>query len=239
MGSTLSTIRGLLDDQLDFGTSTTATNPTSTLLNKYINNAIRKITRLDKPRELYTSSATTADITVNTNTVSVPTTLLIPNAVYYKQSSGTRFEMIQKPLDQIISLTSPNLFFDTTYTGTPEYYDIQGTDLVFSKHFDRTETAAIEILGWKVPTTLSADGDTTELPPDYDLLIVYESCILFYQKDDDIQNLQSYQLLAQQERANLRLSLDTNDSQTILLDPYTFTGTGNNSISNPNVFFQS
>lgn len=238
MGSTLSTIRGLLDDQLDFGTSSAATNPNSTVLNKYINNSIRKITRLDKPRELYTSSPVKANITLSTNTVAVPANMLIPNAVYYKATSGTRFEMIQKPLDQIISLVSPNSFFNTENTGTPEFYDVQGTDLVFSKHFGRTEANAIEILGWKVPSTLTNDTDVTELPQDYDLLIVYESCILFYQKDDDIQNLQNYQLLAQQERSNLRLSLLTNDSQTIQLDPYTFTGTGNNTISNPNVFFQ-
>lgn len=238
MGSTLATIRGLLDDQLDFGTSSSATNPTSTLLNNYINNSIRKITRRDKPRELYTSSATTANITANANTVTVPTTLLLPDSVYYKGSSGTRYEVLQKPMDQIISLVSPNLFFDTTYTGQPQYYDVKGTSLVFSKHFDRTASNAIEILGWNVPTVLSADGDTTELPLDYDLLIVYESAILFYQKDDDAQNLQVYRALADQERKSVRAALKTNDSQTIQMDPYVFSGRGNNSISNPNVFFQ-
>ena len=238
MGSTLATIRSYLDDQIDFGTSTTATNPTSTLLNKYINNSIRKITRLDKPRELYTSSAITADIVANANTVSLPTTILVPNAVYYTGSSGTRFEVIQKPMDQIISLVTPNLFFKTTYTGTPAYYDVKGTALVFSKHFDRTASAAIEILGWKPPTVLSSGADETELPVDYDLLIVYESAALFYQKDDDIQNEQMYRSLINQERSNIRLSLQTNDSQTIELDPYTFSGKKNNTISNPNVFFQ-
>ena len=51
MGSALSTLRSRLAEQLDAGTVTSGSDPSTELLNTYINASIRKITRRDMPRE--------------------------------------------------------------------------------------------------------------------------------------------------------------------------------------------
>ena len=237
MGSTLGTIRNLLENQIDSGETDLTTDPTSTILNLYINNSIRRIVRTEKPRELYSPTVTTSDITINTNTVTLSSSIFVPDLVYYERSSGSTIELRQKPIKQMIDIESPNKFFDTDNVGDPDLYDVRGTSLIFNKYFSRTATGAIKIYGIGFPTTLSNDSDTTELPIDYDLLIVYESAVLYYQKDDDLENQQKFQILAAQERANMRIFLDTNDSDSVQLDPYTFTGNNQRSIRNPDVFF--
>ena len=69
------------------------------------------------------------------------------------------------------------------------------------------------------------------------LLISYEAASYFYQKDDDIENQRKYENLAFKERADLRTFLRTNDSGTIQLDPYTFTGNFADAKSSPSIFF--
>lgn len=239
MGSTLSTIRNLLENQLDVEESDLTTDPTSTILNTYINNSIRLITRKDRPRELYSAAVTTANITINTNTVSIPAGIFVPDLVYYAYSSGTVHELLQKPIKEMIELESANRFFDTTNTGNPSYYDVKGTSLLFNKYFDRTASGAIKVYGLGFPTTLSSDSDATELPTDYDMLIVYESAMLYYQKDDDIENQRKFQQLAKDERDDLRTYLRTNDSMSIQLDPYIYTGNHENGINSASVFFGS
>jgi|ETNvirenome_6_85_1030632.scaffolds.fasta_scaffold05010_4 hypothetical protein len=239
MGSTLSTIRSLLENQIDVGETSLTTDPTNTILNTYINNSIRKIVRKDKPRELLSATVQTADITINTNTVSMPTGIFYPDTVYYKYNSGTIFELLQLDMKKMIERETPTSFFKTTNTGNPNYYDVRGTSLIFNKYFSRTEVQAIKIFGLSFPTTLSEDSDTTELPIDYDLLIAYEASVLYYQKDDDSENMQKYRELARLERNDLRIDLDTNDSSAVQLDPYTFVGTVGKPTTNTDIFFGS
>ncbi len=237
--SNLGQLRNLLENQIDSETTTVSTDPTSTILNTYINNAIRRITRKDRPRELYSATVTTADITISTNTVSIPSGIFIPDLVYYEYSSGTVFQLNQKPIQELVIAESANRFFDSTNLGDPSYYDVRGTSLIFNKYFSRTATDAIKIYGMNFPTNLSTDSDETELPSDYDLLITYEAAILFYQKDDDLENQIKFQNLASGERAELRVFLRTNDSQIVELDPYTYTGNYQNAKNNADIFFGS
>ena len=65
MGSSLSTLRTLLENQIAVGTTGADTEPTSTILNDYINKAIRQIVRDFKPRELQNASAKDINITRN------------------------------------------------------------------------------------------------------------------------------------------------------------------------------
>jgi hypothetical protein len=185
------------------------------------------------------ASSVTANITANTNTVSIPATIFIPDLVYYTYSSGTVQRLMTKDIKGLIDLEGPNRFFNTTNTGDPDYYTVRGTSLLFNKYFSRTATAAINIYGLGFPTTLSSGSDITELPTDYDLLIVYESAVLYYQKDDDQQNQVKFQQLAQLERVNLKHNLDTDDESTIRMDPNVFTGRNGLDITNPNVLFTS
>jgi hypothetical protein len=221
----------LVENQIDIAPTTTGTDPTSTLLNSYINTSIRLIARRDRPKELENSTVTQADITVNTNTASIPSTILIPQLVYYTASGGNIYPLIYKSLKKMIQQVPNKDFFDSTVTSDPNYYDVRGTSFIFDTHFDRTESNALKIYGVTYPTTLVNDSDTIELPTDYDMLIAYQTLILFYQRDDDVQNQAKYQNLAENERQQLRTFLDFNDESTIEMDPYTF-NTGRSSLEN-------
>lgn len=237
MGADLGTLRTLLEDQLNVGTTSNATDPTNTLLNSYINKSIRRIARMDKPQELLSATPSSINITANTNTVSVPSTLIYYDLVYYKNSSGSFIRLTAKDIKQMIDAEGSSNFFDSTNTGDPSYYAIRGDSILFNKYFSRTDTSSINVYGVSVPTTLSSDSDTTELSNDYDMLITYEAAILFYQKDDDVQNQNKFQLLARQERNELSLFLDTNNESVITLDPTYFTG-GTLNFNDPSVFFK-
>jgi hypothetical protein len=184
-----------------------------------------------------TSTPISADIVVNTNTVAIPSTILIPESVYFKNNSGKYIELKQKNFKDLIQIEGAN-FFDATNTGDPIFYAIQGTSLVFNKYFSRTEVGAIKLIGINMPTTLIADSNTTELPIDYDILIVYEAAGLFAQRDDDEENIQRWNNLSLLKRAELRTTLQTNNNNTIGLDPNVFTSRVT-SIGNPSVFFGS
>jgi len=236
--STLLTIRTLLEDQLNVGTTSTSTDPSSTLLNTYINTSQRLIARRDRPRELMAATVTEVNITANTNTVAIPATIFMPDIVYYTYSGGSIQRCRQKTLERMINLETASNFFDTTNTGDPIYYDVRGTSILFNKYFNRTASNVIKIYGLGYPTTLSSDVDSSSYPSDYDLLTVYEAAILFYQRDDDTANQIKYQQLAERERQQLTLLLDTNDESEIYLDPNVFTSRGTN-FGNPSVLFSS
>ena len=235
MGSDLTRLRNLLETQLNVGTTSTSSDPSSTTLNTYINKSIRKIVRESEPVELLSATPTDINIVANANTVTVPSTLLTTHNVYYKDNSGTFKRLTAMPYKQLVAETGANNFFNTSYTGDPIYYTSRGTSLVFNRYFNRTETAAIKVDGVTAPTTLSSDSDTTELPVDYDMLITYFSAFFYYQRDDDFQNQQKFQLLAQEEKTQLSVDLDKNNESVIMLDPSYFTQLRRK--NDPSVFF--
>jgi len=237
--STLLELRTLLENQLSVGVTSSGTDPTSSLLNTYINNAIRKIARMDKPRELLTATPSNLTITANTNTITFPTTLIYPTSVYYKYNGGSWKEVLPKTMKEMIFTEGESNFLDTNNTGDPSIYCLQGTSFVFNKYFKRTEAGAIKVFGLSFPTALTVDASTTELPQDYDMLIVYESARLWYQRIDDKENQNYFESLMQLERSELRNSLSSNDQTVINLDPYVFGAKNNIDMSNPNTFFSS
>ena len=72
MGSELSTIRSLLENQIDSGATSTSSDPSSAILNTYINQSIRKIVRKDRPHELYSATVSAVNINADANTVTIP-----------------------------------------------------------------------------------------------------------------------------------------------------------------------
>jgi len=372
MGSTLTELRNLLARQIDYTDLTTTTDPSTTELNDYINKSVRKLVRRDKPQELRVATPATADITSGTNTATIPSTIFVPDQVYYKDNGGRWKQLRQLSVKHLIDRTSSGSFFDTNNQGNPEYYAIRSNTIIFDRYFSRTESAALKVYGLSIPTKLannivvngdneaavvtvdtqtngtisqsfteaytgnssakfvmdatigthsfdielvastkynvsvwlyvptatvssvivssnnvtlgtvsakdtwtnvtgnftavasdkltvrysggsgsglfwytddieiipggSGYDDEVDLPIDYDMLITYESAVLFYQKDDDLENQLKYQALADQERAELKLSLSTNNQDLVQLDPYTFVGSTTN-MSNPNLFF--
>jgi hypothetical protein len=234
--STLLTIRNLLADQLDYDDLDATSDPSTTLLNTYINKSIRKIIRRDRPQEMLLASPISANIVSGANTVAIPATVFVVSNVYYQRTGGTWVEVLQKRLQDLIQVEGVNGFFDTTNTGEVDFYSVRGGSLVFNKYFNRSATGAIKIFGVKPPTDLTVDASVCELPSDYDLLIAYESAVLFYQKDDDETNQLKFQNLAIQEKAEVSASLDENISEAITLDPYVFTGV-TKSFNSSSVFF--
>jgi len=235
LGSTLLVIRNLLASQIYAESVTDGSDPSKTLLNTYINEAIRVITRRERPRELLTDTPIDVSIVAGANSVSIPSTSFIPESVYYKDSGGRFRELKQKSYKDMIQIEGSN-FFETDNSGDPIYYSIRGTSIILNKYFSRSEAAAIKIIGIDQPTTLSADGDTTELPTDYDMLIVYESALLYAERDDDDQNITRWTRLSLLKRAELRTDLRTNDNNQVAMDPNVFSSR-TTSIGNPSIFF--
>lgn len=220
MGSTLQTLLTLLENQINIGVTSSSTEITQTLLTIYINRSIEKIAREIKPRELRNSSAIAIDITSGNNSVSLPSTILVPEYLYFVDSDGKYNSLLQRTLKQIIDLENPQNFFDTSNTGTPSYYAIEGTAITFNKHFDYSGVGSIKLYGLTPPTTLSIASlsGTTELPTLYDLLITYTASVLFYQKDSDVNRLTLFNNLMMTEKNHVMLAINTNTEQIIDLD---------------------
>lgn len=233
----LLTIRTLLEDQIDSGVTTSGTDPSSTLLNLYINESLKEIAVELRPRELRSATASTANITSGQNTATFPSGLLVPESVWLADSNSKYWEVRHKRLKDLIDIVGSTAFFDTNNTGVPRYYDIRGGSFIFDRYFDYTVSSGIKVFGVSRPTSLSADVDETELPAEYTLLIVYKAAVLFYQKDDDVANQQKFQALAFDKASKLATGLDTNDADSITLDPYTFGTYDSNAFSDPGVLF--
>jgi hypothetical protein len=229
-------IRTLLEDQIDSGVTSSGTDPSASLLNSYINEAILECVIELKPRELRSATASSINITSGQNTATFPTGLVVPEIVYISDSNSKYRELQQKRLKDMIEITGASAFFDTNNSGTPCFYSVRGGTMTFDKYFDYTISDGIKVYGLNYPTVLSADVDETELPLTYKLLIVYKAAVLFYQKDDDVNNQQKFMMLAREKADKLSAGLDVNDSDYITLDPRSF-GEFNRSISNPSVFF--
>jgi len=238
MGATLAVLRSYVEDQLSIPTTTSSTEVKLATLNSYINEAIRRIYRMDRPVEALISTPSLVNITSASNSVSKPSTVLVSTAVWYETSSSTVYELVYKPYEQLVGLEGASAFFDTSNQGDPKYYCIRGSLLLFNKYFSDTRSNAIKIMGISVPTTLTADSDTTDLPEDYNFLIAYESCVLFYQRDDDIQNDQKFSSKAQVERARLKTFLNPNSMGQVVLDPRMFSPNYRD-MRDPSVFFGS
>lgn len=238
MGSDLSQLRNKLEIQLNIGTTTTATDTSSTILNGFINNSIRLIARDVQPSILHNATPISANITQGQNSVTFPSDLIIIKNLYFKNKSNTFKELLPKEYKDLIQVSGTSNFFNQAYTGDPTCYSIAEGQIIFNKHFDRTENDVIKLLGVKNPTELVNDSDTTELSIDYNNLIIYTACFLFYQREDDLQNQQKFQILAKQEESNLDLNFTNNNQKVIGLDPSYFNN-NRRSMSDPSVFFNS
>jgi len=238
MGSTLLVLRNLLEAQLDIDTTTTTSDPTSTLLNNYINKAIRKIIRRDRPQEYKIVTPIGINTVSGQNTVAVPSTIAIPEMVYYLNTSGKYQQLKALSYDILIQQASSENLFDSSYTGTPNYYAWQGGYLIFDRYFSSSQTNGVKVLGVKPLTTLSLDASTSDLPEDYDMLITYEAASLYYQKDADFNSISVYNQLIENERKELKIALDDGKSSQMYLDPNIFCNQKIANINNPGVFFQ-
>ncbi len=242
-GSTQTILETLFEDiVLNSETTSSTTDPTNTLVTTYLNQAIKDIALTMEPQELLDSTATTSNITINTNTVTVPSTYVKPTHVYYKDSAGKYTEVFPKTLKSLIDGASPSQFFDTTVTGKPRYYAVRGDSLVFDRHFDRTESNAIATFGITTPTALStaSPSATTELDSNYDMLIIYKAAIIHFQREEDQAMVQEYAIMARKEEVRLRLAMqERSELPQIRMNPSYFIGRGASSFDNPDIFFSS
>lgn len=235
MGSTLATLRGYVERQIDL-TTTSDTIPSTSAVNDFINKSIRHITRRMKPNNMQNATPVDHAITANTNSVALSATLLYPQIVYYFDASSKARQLIERSLQHMISQQGSNTFFDNMHTGNPSLFAFRGRNIIVNRHFNRTDAAGIKIYGITVPSTLTLDGDQCPLEVDYDMLITYQVTARCYQILDDTENQTKYEILARQLENEIQLDLDYNDAESINLDPSTFSPRYTN-FRNPGVFF--
>lgn len=239
MTSTLAQIRSLLETQIDSGITTTATDPTSTILNTYINTSILQIAYEIKPKELLLSSPPSGiNIVSGQNTASFPSSILVPDCVYVLDINLKAYEVFNRQFRRLIELEGSTKFFDTNNIGRPSIYAIRGNSLVFNRYFDYSLSNGIKIYGVSRPDSLTLDADESPLPQEYDLLIVYKAAILFYQKDDDQQNQIKFQNLAKEILDLIKVNVDSNYDNYAYLNSNIFSGS-KVLPSNPSFFFGS
>jgi hypothetical protein len=241
-GSTQATLEQLFADLFLYSDSLSASSePTNTLVTTFINNAILYIAKQLEPQELKDSSGTAANITINTNTVSLPSTYIKIYNVFYQDSSGKWTEVMPRNFSSVVNSRTANSFFDTTKVGTPQHYVVQGDSIIFDKHFDRTATGVIKVFGLLKPTVLSTASSSTqtELDTDFDMLIMYKAAELFYLREEDLELVNQYRTLSADEEARIRQSLaERSGLGRVEMDPRFFTG-GTRGIEDPNIFFSS
>lgn len=235
MGSDLATLRSLLVGQIDVKTPDVGTNPSITLINKYINLAIREITREQHPEEMKIATPTSVAVVAGTNSASYPTTLYIPDMVYLKNNAGKYKELRPKSLKWIINLEGQK-FFDGSNPADGDFFCVRGGKIIVNKYFLNTDAAGLLVYGMQIPTVLVNDVDMCDLTSDWDLAIAYKAAVYFYQRDDDLTNQQKYEKLYAEVTGHLLLDLDFNESDEIEMDPYTFSNVGR-TINDPGVYF--
>lgn len=234
--STLAQLRALLEYQIEIEPTDVNTNPSRSMLNKYVNLSILKVAQTDSPVEIQNPDTVSINISANTNQSAMPSLLNI-QFLYYKTATGKYRKLFPKSFAKMIEAQGAESFFDTGNTGDPEFYSIRGSKLVFNKYFNRSETGALKAIGDVIPSDLVNETDESVLSKNWDMLIVYESAVLFYQRDDDEQNQTKFMEMARQERGRLRIALDSNNAEVIEMDDTVFHGSIN-SFRDPGVMFQ-
>lgn len=241
MGSTLAELRALMEGPTGLGCGTTdaTTEPTSSELNTVINQAIKKIIRVEKPHELKNETPSYLNQTIDTNYVELPSTVIIPQRVYIKTTGGTWRKVTHRNVDYLIQNEDPNSFLKDT-KGDPNEYMLRGSRIIFNKTFQSSQTNAIAVYSTSRPTTLSNDTDVCELDDMRDLQILYQACALFYtaENEDTGPNLQKFRTLYKEQTDELRLYFSPDVEPKMRLDPQAF-GRQGTDISNPNVLFIS
>lgn len=225
MASTINTILALLESQVQSGTTSAATDPTQAQMLQYISLSIRKIAREDRPQEIVLATPVDHAITVNTNSVSLDSSILTPTQVYYNSSGNNYLPLNRTTVENIITSIGPTNYFDTSNIGDPTMFALQGNKLIFDQYFNRTDSTALKVFGIEATTEYSASDITAstviELPIDYNMLIVFEAALLFYQKDEDAGLIRQYFELAKDARARIAIAL-TDNHLAVEMDPQQF-----------------
>lgn len=94
---------------------------------------------------------------------------------------------------------------DLTTTGTPSWYYLTTSTTVAVYPANTTDTIAVRY--WKVPTALSADGDTPVVPTSYQQVIVDGACAYAYFDSDNFEAARSYLELFESGKSRMRDAL--------------------------------
>lgn len=233
--STLADLRLSLEGLLDLEPTDASSDPSSTYLNSIINTSVRKVIRDLKPKELLVYPLLALDSVSGQNYITLPSANILKISKLWWANSSFR-QLEEKTFEKLIDAEGPSNFFSSANTGTPTMFALSGSDasgagvfqrLVFNKYFSSSIVGALQMSYYKVPTTLVNNTDLCELPTDYDDLVVFESAVKYYQKDDDTENRAYYEGKVAQEKKQLKINLITEDNQTIDFDPNYFVSGGN------------
>lgn len=215
MSSTGQELLTFLENQLNVGTTSSSTNPTQTLLVNYLNRAQRFVAQIFRPSELKDVSGTSVSVTSGQTSVAKPSTVLIVENVFHRDSSSNYKELVRKKLPNVID---PNFYFGTNGQ-LPRFFEVRGGYISVDAPFPSTNADGLKIFGVSAPTDISIADLTPEidLPQDYDMLIIYRASEYFYSRDDDAANANKSRELFNREVIDLKSVLTDNFPSSITL----------------------
>ena len=164
-------------------TSSTDSNFTDAQINSFINQSIRlMVPIIEQPRKF--SSGT--QVVAGTATYTIPTDFVMLKTVYFGDKTITGDDLpLEFKTEQWLRAHFPNWRDTSTGArGRPKYIILLDDDtfLLFPTP-DATESATGKLLTYDylfIPTDLSSDSDTPDLPLPYHDLIKFYACYLCY-----------------------------------------------------------
>lgn len=215
MSITGSEILEALQEHLNVGETSANTDPTQSLLISYINKAMRKIAYKLEPDELKSEAVDVATV-ANTNTATVPSTLLKVKDLFTKDAGDYR-RLEPKP---IAAAVNPIDVFDSNSIGTPSYYELRNSKIIVNKYFVSSSSDGLKAYGILKPTDLDIDdlSPAIDMSDEYEDAIIFQAAIYFYMKDSDSKSFSINRGLLAEEMMHLRTFVANPMPRSMTLD---------------------
>lgn len=182
-------VRDMLGEQYSGNFSTAA-------LNRYINRAYRQLV-MDIQHSFAEYFITTSTITTTANSayITLPTNCVMVKKIY--DSDGDEL-LVYRQTD-----------FDSTDTGTPEYFTIEGIKLKL--YPIPTSAISYTLVYHYLPTSLAYDTDAVDFPIGYEELIADYATILASYQDDA--NMRDFKMNFERNKKNMLQGIKTRQTR--------------------------
>ncbi len=221
MGFTNQSLVSMFENIIGIGTTSSATSPTQLHVIGYLNLAQGKVSRQQKPQELYTHTPLTVTTAAGIKNYAKPATIQYIDRVFVPTDDNSHY---REAVAKNIGLAAyAGTYFSSSNEGVPNFVDVRGGYLLFDKAFD-TSGRLVQCFGWKYPTdiTVATLASANEFDNAYQLLIMYEAAIYWYLSDDDKDSVSKMQSLAKAEAAALKAISGQPSGKRVELDPNFF-----------------
>lgn len=238
--SILSTLRELFRTQSAKDSIDANSDPSVTLVDNYINMAVREIILTDRPKEYYTIEPVQTNIFRTNNYLVKPSDILVVDKVLIYDENNKLKELKKLTYSKMVDLFGLNNIYDFDNSGTPDYFCEVNTNLLLNKYPSYNYVSGALLFGIETPTIMNDPDFGTLLPIEYDLLIIYTALTYFYQKEneDNGELLKKFIELRDMERAKFAFQSEPLSNDSMYFDNKIYKSSGlNSSYSNPYIFF--